>query len=48
MRRLIPLLFTSVFLTAPAHAEQDLLLGADMGSAAMTKPVSDVSTCGTD
>jgi hypothetical protein len=36
MRCLAPLLLASVLLTAPAYAEQDLLLGADMGSAAMT------------
>ncbi|MDO9426827.1 MAG: pentapeptide repeat-containing protein [Methylobacterium sp.] len=36
MRRLAPLLLATVLLAAPAHAEQDLLLGADMGSAAMT------------
>jgi hypothetical protein len=37
MRRLANLLLASILLLAPAHAEQDLLLGADMGSAAMTR-----------
>jgi uncharacterized protein YjbI with pentapeptide repeats len=37
MYRLAPLLLASILLAVPAQAEQDLLLGADMGSAAMTK-----------
>jgi hypothetical protein len=37
MRSLVPLVLVSMALAGPARAEQDLLLGADMNTPAMTR-----------